>query len=1803
MSYNGGATNNGGPDFEIAGGQLRTVAGANIDVAKNSSIVLRVSGVVNATAAGGTAIDNTATVRWSSLDGSVAGERTGADGPLNGGSLNDYQRSNTGQIPIANGIRLSRVGGLADSAAANPTTDSVEDVAVGEIVRYRAAVLVPEGSNPNYQVRLELANGLEFILPTGAGDAVLIGMVANNGGLVSNATLITGGTLDVTGNQNSAETLALQPDLSGPTVNGLFDASRISRVINGDGSQTVTFDLGSLTNQDGADADLEGVVLEFNVRVSNQASNAANVQLAATLHEHVNGVDRGTSATLYERIVEPAFADLDKRVVSFNPGTAGSTGQATVQISFRQSGGLPAYDVSLDDAFPGGSNYTLVSLKIGSTTYTAGNLPAGVTAALGSGLHLGFDKLDVGTQVTAVYRVDVPNGSAIASTDAALTWSSLPESFTTWGGASVGTDGQADGERTGSGTGPNTYVLREGAGLGLISGTLWNDTASADGSTTPDGPGLAGQTVTLTWAGADGDLATAADNLVYTTTTDGAGQYHFGVLPAGTFRIDVPTTPLSYPQPVGELRLRIDSDAGSALGSVVAGVGEGASVAANAGYVERNDAPVNTVPGQQSGSEDTPLAITGLSVDDVDADRDPNAADRALQIVLDVSSGTLSLSSTPGGVTVAGSGTNTLTLTGTQAVLRTALANLVYLGNQDFNGTDTLRMQTNDRGNFGDLDGDGTPGEATDDALTDTDPVRIVLAAVNDAPTAHDDTAAAIEAGGTANAQAGLNPRGNLLGNDTDVDIATNGDVLSVKAAGVHGTTQQAILAGGSVSIQGTYGTLVVLSTGAYDYLVDNANPLVQALRTSGQTLSEQFDYTMADVAGVSSSATLTVTIAGANDAPVGVNDSGSATEAGGVLNGSGGSDATGAVLANDTDVDTVPNGESRSVIGIRTLRETVPGAFTAVTGGTTSANGTVVAGTYGSLTIGADGSYRYVVDNTNTAVQRMVAGETLNEYFSYVLEDAGGLNDVAELRIVINGAADAPVASDDQAAAQAASTNNNAQESNPQGNVILFPSRPGSVTQPGGNGVDTDVDRPDRPSTQLRLSGARTGTELAGGALTAVAAGTTSANGTVLVGQYGTLRIGANGSFFYDVDSTNAAVQNLQAGQTLTEAYTYEIVDQQGLSDQAQLLITVRGVNDPPVPQDVVAEAIERGGAGNATAGVDPSGDVTTVAFDPDGDELSVTFIRPGDQAAGGTATSVSTSGVTTVNGTYGQLGIRADGSYTYTLFNNLPAVEALRTDADDLVDVFTFTIDDAHGETDQAELIVQIRGRNDSPVAADDAASATEASGVDNGTPGADPSGNVLDNDDDVDGGEKPADPIDYGETMAVTTVRTGSEAGTGAAGALGSELRGAYGWLTLAADGTYSYRLDNAMAEVQALDPGDTLTDAFSYTIADADGATDRATLTITIGGANDTRTANDDSALAIEAGGIANGTPGVDPSGNVLSNDTDVDGAGETVTILAYRQGGSVVTAGNSLAGRYGTLTLRADGSYDYVVDNANPDVQAQRLHVQHLDDTFIYASRDSSGDLVEARLTIIIEGRNDTPQAADDTAVAVEAGGVANGTPGSNPSGNLLTNDTDVDGGDTRTLDGIRTGTEAAGGSFTTVGTTASVVAGQYGTLTVGADGQFQYALNNGLAAVQALKAGDTLTEDFTYRIRDAAGLVDTAQLTLTIRGAWDTPVATNDQAYAVAAVQSGSSGRDPAGNVLANDTDVDLGDVLSVGGIRTGTEAAGGALIAVNAGTTSANGTLVTGTSASSSSAPTAAPSTAWMPATHRSRRSARWAS
>ncbi|MCF7204056.1 retention module-containing protein [Pseudomonas oligotrophica] len=161
------------------------------------------------------------------------------------------------------------------------------------------------------------------------------------------------------------------------------------------------------------------------------------------------------------------------------------------------------------------------------------------------------------------------------------------------------------------------------------------------------------------------------------------------------------------------------------------------------------------------------------------------------------------------------------------------------------------------------------------------------------------------------------------------------------------------------------------------------------------------------------------------------------------------------------------------------------------------------------------------------------------------------------------------------------------------------------------------------------------------------------------------------------------------------------------------------------------------------------------------------------------------------------------------------------------------------------------------------------------------------------------------------------------------------GAYGQLTLNADGSFTYVLNNGLPAVQALDDGETLTETFSYTIQDADGDPSTATLTITITGSNDAPTLSlgPTDSFADEAGlsgGSAAAGNGEFASGSFTLGDSDGLDDLQSVTI----NGKTVAIAslqGETFAGDHGTLTITGYDSttgvvsYQYQLTSPTTDV--------------------------------------------------------------------------------------------------------------------------------------------------------------------------------------------------------------------------------------------------------------------------------------
>jgi VCBS repeat-containing protein len=110
----------------------------------------------------------------------------------------------------------------------------------------------------------------------------------------------------------------------------------------------------------------------------------------------------------------------------------------------------------------------------------------------------------------------------------------------------------------------------------------------------------------------------------------------------------------------------------------------------------------------------------------------------------------------------------------------------------------------------------------------------------------------------------------------------------------------------------------------------------------------------------------------------------------------------------------------------------------------------------------------------------------------------------------------------------------------------------------------------------------------------------------------------------------------------------------------------------------------------------------------------------------------------------------------------------------------------------------------------------------------------------------------------------------------------------------------------------------------------------------------------------------------------------------------------VTTTGALTGTYGTLTLNADGTYTYTVDNNNATVQALRTTANTLTDTFSHTMRDTAGATSTATLTVTIRGANDAP-----TDIALSNSSVAENAGANAVVGTLSA--TDADTGDTFTF--------------------------------------------------------------------------------------------------------------------------------------------------------------------------------------------------
>ena len=311
------------------------------------------------------------------------------------------------------------------------------------------------------------------------------------------------------------------------------------------------------------------------------------------------------------------------------------------------------------------------------------------------------------------------------------------------------------------------------------------------------------------------------------------------------------------------------------------------------------------------------------------------------------------------------------------------------------------------------------------------------------------------------------------------------------------------------------------------------------------------------------------------------------------------------------------------------------------------------------------------------------------------------------------------------------------------------------------------------------------------------------------------------------------------------------------------------------------------------------------------------------------------------------------------------------------------------ADGGDDTSEwetAVITVTAVNDAPVAIDDAGTVVED----------DPAGvtvDVLVNDSDIEGDALAVSGFDD------SALTLGSVADNG--------------------DGTFTY-IPN---------PDANGTDAFTYDVADGNGGSDTAAVTITVTAVNDAPVASDDVGAVVED----------DPAGvtvDVLVNDSDVDG--DALTVAGYDDSGLTL----------GSVADNGDGTFTYIPDpNANGT------------DVFTYDVTDGNGGSDTATVVIAVTPMPDAPVANDNAYLTPDD------TPLVVPAPGLLANDFDLDG-------------DALSHSLIPVELPSNGLV----VLSAIGDGGFVYTP----------AAGFVGTDTFSYRVNDGTGLSAVAEVSITV---------------------------------------------------------------------------------------------------------------
>lgn len=355
---------------------------------------------------------------------------------------------------------------------------------------------------------------------------------------------------------------------------------------------------------------------------------------------------------------------------------------------------------------------------------------------------------------------------------------------------------------------------------------------------------------------------------------------------------------------------------------------------------------------------------------------------------------------------------------------------------------------------------------------------------------------------------------------------------------------------------------------------------------------------------------------------------------------------------------------------------------------------------------------------------------------------------------------------------------------------------------------------------------------------------------------------------------------------------------------------------------------------------------------------------------------------------------------------------------------------------------------------------------------------------------------------------------------------DITSAYGRvvsIVLNADGSY---IATPVSGFDDLDAGSSDTFSVTYELqGDDDGPAPSATLTITVTGVTD------DLPPSVSAKSLQTDEDTA-VSSNIMSDAVDPEGGPVTLTgasIVAPNGATTALTLGTATVittaqGYSGTVLLTEAGELTFT-PGADADLMTAR-DTDTLELTFTVT--DVYGNVVEQTATVTIAGVNDNPDlVANEYTI-----GQATATEANILQGNVLSDDSDVDSPSIEVVGfaGVGVGEVA----------TLSISAPNGGTytaeVTMDAAGNFTFTQIETIG----IALGETEYFTFDYQVSDGEGGLSTTTVTIGVDGANENPTANDDLNFVT------NEENQLISNFLANDTDGDFNDVLTVSGMSVG---------------------------------------------------------